>query len=515
MLATISRPNLYLINRAASSQTEKAQQPAPKEDAPPPDLEDRLDEAIARAIPQIEGALKPVHDLTKDVDLTLRDNKEVSQTLGDFSQGVHMMGSSVHPFKNHKEMVEAWLGATEFHRFTDSRNPAPLLPGLRMKAVQDLVNSDKYTVVHTTAPPDWRGQAQAPKFTSIRTDYETTEKVPLDIIYLLEDEDHNHIMVQMNGGRLSVVAHNDQRELVDEFYETLDTEIKENNFYKNKILQFNGYLDFQDGLKKTPVTWDDIALPEISEQLIRSNTVDFLENLDAYKKNVKFPNRNLLMAGPPGTGKSMVNDILMQQLEGEATFIHVTSKSLTGPGAVAGIFDAAREMQPAVVILEDLDMLGATGRDDNTRRSSLNEMLNQLSGVFDNTGLVVIGSTNAASQFDHAMLRPLRFSNVIPMPLPDAEVRANILEKITRKLNLAADVDLAALAARTEEFTGAGLTELKEMAVQSAIEGGSFHEGNKVLLRNEDFEKGLEIIRLKKEYLEQIKRDEREQPPEN
>lgn len=504
MLAVSHRPRINHLTLVKASSAPKAEKP--QEETPPPSLGDQISEAIDKALPQIESALKPVNDVVKDTDLTLRENKGVSDTLGGFAQGVHQLGRALHPFKNHNEMVEAWIGATEFHRFTESRNPAPMMPALRLKGVEEVCRN-QYKVVHTVAPPDWDGTVQGPKYTTVKVDYDKTARVPVDAIYLLEDEDQNHLMVQLAGGRLSVVGHNDQRELVETFYDRLDTWMGENNFYKNKVLTFHGTLDFQEGLKDTPVNWDDIALVPGSEELIKSNTVDFFRNLEAYKKNTKFPNRNLLMAGPPGTGKSMVNDILMQELEGEVTFIHVTSKSLGGPNSVAGIFEAAREMSPAVIVVEDLDMLGATGRNDNTRRNTLNEMLNQVSGVFDNTGLVVIGSTNAASQFDQAMLRPLRFSNVIPMPLPDQEVRQQILQKITRKLHMSPEVDLANLAERTDKFTGAGLTELKELAIQSAIEDRSFHEGNKVLLRVQDWEDGLETIRLKNEYLERVRRE--------
>ncbi len=488
---------------------------APVKAAPQPQtpeqIEDRLDKAIADALPQIQGAIQPVKDMTEGIDLTLRQNKQTSNQLGEFGQGVHSLGQAVHPFKNHGEMVEAWLGATEFHRFSDARNPAPMMPALKLKGVLDVCSKD-YKIVHTVAPPDWRGQAQAPKYTQVRTDYDKTETVPLDVIYLLEDDKQNHIIVQLNDGRLSVVAHNDQKNLVDEFYGKVDNWIEKNNFYKNKVLSYNGYLEFQDGLKECKTTWADIALPPASEELIRSNTTEFFKNIDLYKKNGKFANRNLLMAGPPGTGKSMVNDILMQELQGKVTFIHVTSKSLGGAESVAGIFEAAREMSPAVIVLEDLDMLGATNRNDNARRGTLNEMLNQLSGVFDNTGLVVMGSTNAASQFDEAMLRPLRFSTVVPMPLPNAEIRENILKKITRNIALDGTVDLKGLAERTDKYSGAGLTELKELAIQAAIEGHSFAEGKKVLLRGEDFEHALDVIKIKQQYLADAQHDG-EPPP--
>jgi ATP-dependent 26S proteasome regulatory subunit len=491
-------------------------QPAPVEPAPQPTpapIEDQLDKAIERAVPQVEKALEPIHNLTDNVDLTLRANKATSQKLAQFGNQVHEVGVELHPFKNHNEMVEAWLGATEFHRFSDARDPAPLMPAVSLKAVEE-VCSKNYKIVHTTAPPDWQGHAQAPKYTQIRTDYDKKETVPLSVIYLLEDDQKNHLIVQLQEGQLSVLAHNDQKQLVDDFYSKVGNWIDQNNFYKNKVLTYEGVLDFQDGLKSSQTTWADIALPQESENLIKSNTVDFFANLDMYKNNGRFANRNLLMAGPPGTGKSMVNDILMQELQGKVTFIYVTSKSLTGPEAVAGIFGAARQMSPAVVVVEDLDMLGATDRNDNGRRNVLNEMLNQISGVFDNTGLAVIGSTNTVSQFDEAMLRPLRFSTVVPMPLPDQALRQRILEKVTRHLALAPDVDLPGLAARTDKFSGAGLTEMKELAVQSAIHGGSFASPNHVLLRAQDFDHALDVIHLKQQYIDDArKHDPINHPP--
>jgi ATP-dependent 26S proteasome regulatory subunit len=489
---------------AAPPRPAAAPAPAP---SPAKTREEQIDEAIAKATPVIDDAVARVDRLTEGVDLTERKNRETSDKLAQFSSQVHEAGVQLHPFRSHDEMVGAWLGATEFHRFSDSRNPAPMMPAVVLKGVLDVCQK-QYKLVHTTAPPDWQGHAQAPKYTQVRTDYDKTEKVPQDVIYLLEDEKQNHIMVQVQGGQLSVFAHNDQKELVDQFYDKLDTWVSKNNFYKNKVLTYDGYLEFQDGLKTSNVGWNDIALVPGSEELIKNNTVDFFNNLDLYKENGKFANRNLLMAGPPGTGKSMVNDILMRELKDKVTFIYVTSKSLTGPGAVAGIFDAARKMNPAVVVVEDLDMLGATGRDNNSRRNVLNEMLNQISGVFDNTGLVVIGSTNTVTQFDEAMLRPLRFSTVVPMPLPDEGTRRRILDKVTHKLALDKDVDLDGLAKQTEGFSGAGITEMKELAVQSAIHNGSFIDGKHVLLRAQDFAYALDEIHLKQDYLDQARKNE-------
>lgn len=514
MQVAVSR-NLHHIHRPAST---KPAAPAPK---PESEIEDRLGEAIERAQPQIVGAIAPIAELIKGVEMTDPENKEISAKVSEFANRVRVLGAQTHPFTSYNNMVEAWLGATPFNQTSETREVAPLLPGLKFKSVHDIVSKD-YKVVHAVAAEGWRKTIVAPKFSQIRTDYKNYESIPTEVTYLVEDKDKNRLIVELrkewaNGPiNLTVFSHGDQPELVEEFYGKVDTWVEENNFYKNKVLKYveppmaPPYMDFQDDLKEKPTDWDDIALPEASEELIRSNTTEFLENLEIYKENGKFANRNLLLAGPPGTGKSMVNDILISELKDDATFVYVTSKSISSSGSISGIFEAARMLGPSVILMEDLDLVGSTDRNSNSRKGILNELLNQLSGVYDNTGLVVLGSTNQASAFDHAMLRPLRFSTIVPMPPPSPELRREILEKITAKINLAEDVSLDDLAARTEDFTGAGLTELKEMAVQKAIETGSTDAEGMAVVAQSHFDRALELIELKKEYMERLRREEQE-----
>jgi ATP-dependent 26S proteasome regulatory subunit len=495
---------------------------------PPPErnLEERVSQAIGSSIPRISEAMKPVADLVKGVEMTRPENKEIASKVSEFSNTVRVLGAQSHPFTSYENMLESWLGATPFHQSSQTREVARLLPGLKYKGVHDVVNQD-YKVLHAVAAEGWNKKIVAPKFSRIRTDYNSYESIPTEVVYLVEDENKNRLVVELRREwpsrppQLTVFAHNAQPELIDTFYEKLTSYVDKNNFYKNKVLHYveppmaSPYMDFQDGLREKATTWNDIALPEKSEELIKTNTVEFLDNLDVYRENGKFANRNLLLAGPPGTGKSMVNDILMTELKNEATFVYVTSKSVNSSDSISGIFDAARMLSPSVVLMEDLDLVGGTNRDDASRQTLLNELLNQLSGVYDNTGMVVIGSTNQASAFDHAMLRPLRFSTIVPMPLPSPELRKTILSRITTGMKMARDVNLEDIAARAEDFTGAGLTELKEMAIQQAIERGSVDNEGIALVRAVDFDRSLELIRLKKEYMEQLRRDEQgEQGPQ-
>ncbi len=493
---------------------------------PPPqqNFNDRLDQQINNSRPEIISAVQSVAEVTAGLELTSPELKKVADKVSAFSEKVKIMGSQIHPFVDYPSMLESWLGATTFKQSSETRDIAPLLPGLKFKGVHEVVSND-YKVVHAVAAEGWNKEIVSPKFSRIRTDYDTYESIPTEVIYLVEDKQGNRLTVELRREWpseppvLTVFAHQDQQELVGEFYDKLNSWVDKNNFYKNKVLHYveppmgPPYMEFQDGLKTKPTTWADIALTPQAEQLIKSNTVEFFQNLETYKENGKFANRNLLLAGPPGTGKSMINDILIQDLKDQVTFVYVTSKSLHNAGSVSGIFDAARMLGPSVVLMEDMDLVGSTARDGNARKDILNELLNQLSGVYDNTGMVVMGSTNQASAFDEALLRPLRFSTIVPMGLPDRDRREAILRKITANVKLADDVSLATLADRTDKFSGAGLTELKEMAIQAAIEGNSVDAEGLATVAAAHFDHALEIIRLKKEYMDQLKEDEKPPTP--
>lgn len=481
--------------------------------------QDQLNQAIEQAQDTVGQALSPVFIAKKGLNFTQTENLPVGEKLLGYSQDVQVEAAKLHPLGSYENMLVSHLNATGVDQTKQSRLIAPMLPGLQFKATNEVI-AKHYKVKNVAATEGYYNTIVAPKTTRIQTDYDKFESVTSEAVWMLEDEHGNNLIAELKRESpwdpitLNVFAHKDQKELVDKFYGQVDDWCKENNYYKNKVLEYvqtmdGEYLTFKEGLKHKAVTWDDISIPTRHKESLQNNTVNFFDNLDIYKKNGKYANRNILLPGPPGTGKSMVNDILFTELKGEVTFIHVTSKSLQNPEAVAGIFDAARMLQPCGVIFEDLDLVGSTERNNNgTRKDVLNEMLNQMSGVYDNTGLVVLGSTNRADAFDAAMLRPLRFSTIIPMELPDKELREKILRNITKSINLAQDVNLASLAERTPEFSGAGLTELKEMAVQHAIETGSVDANRKVLLRAQDFDKGLEIIALKKEYLEKMKEEQ-------
>lgn len=461
---------------------------------------------IEKASKDIHDALDPVIDMAKKIDLTSLGNRETSNILKNFSDEVKNAATKVRPFKSYDEMLNIWLGATQFQRVSTESNVASHFSvSLMYKAVDEVISSDYKVCNKTGINPNY--DIVSPEYFSFKIDYNKEESLPTNMLYLLEDKKGSHLIVDFSRNTLTVHSHKDQEELIGQFYDKVKNWIKNNNFFKNKVLQLKGSLEFMEDLKEKKTTWNDIALSKQSEALIKSNTVDFIKNLDIYKENGKHACRNILLSGPPGTGKSMVSDILINELKDKVSFIYVTAKSVPNAEKVSTVFKAARNLSPSIVIMEDLDLIGSVDRYSSSRQDILNELLNQLSGVYDNTGVVVVGTTNQPNVFDEALLRPLRFSTIVPMLLPDKELRESILKKNTRDLQLAPDVNLTQLAEVTEGFSGAGLTELKELAIQNAIETGSMDKDEKVHLEDRHFKQALETIEIKKRYQEESMED--------
>jgi len=212
----------------------------PKDDETPPEP---LDKAIAEAQPAIAEAVAPVLALTQGIEMTAPENKAIADKVSAFSERVRVMGAEVHPFVSYESMFEAWLGASPFHQSSETRDVAPLLPGLKYKGVHEVV-SQNYKVVHAVAAEGWNKSIVAPKFSRIRTDYDKAESIPTEVIYLCEDPKGNRLVVEMRREwsnqppTLTVFAHDNQPQLITEFYDKLNDWTGQNNFYKNKVLQY-------------------------------------------------------------------------------------------------------------------------------------------------------------------------------------------------------------------------------------------------------------------------------------
>jgi ATP-dependent metalloprotease len=209
---------------------------------------------------------------------------------------------------------------------------------------------------------------------------------------------------------------------------------------------------------------------EAKEEL--TDVVDFLKNPDKYNKLGGRLPKGVLLVGPPGTGKTL----LARACAGEAgvPFFYMSGSEFdevyVGVGAkrVRELFTAARSKAPAIVFIDELDAIGGKrkSRDANYHRQTLNQLLNDLDGFDQSTGVIFIAATNHPELLDKALTRPGRFDRHVQVELPDVGGRLAILKYHTKKIRLSPDIDLSSIARGTPGFSGA---ELENVANSAAI----------------------------------------------
>ncbi|KAK5656235.1 hypothetical protein OQA88_4996 [Cercophora sp. LCS_1] len=198
--------------------------------------------------------------------------------------------------------------------------------------------------------------------------------------------------------------------------------------------------------------------------------VDFLRNPDRFNSlGGKMP-KGVLFVGPPGTGKTL----LARAVAGEAgvPFFFVSGSEFdeiyVGVGAkrVRELFAAAKAKAPSIIFIDELDAIGGRrrSRDASYMRQTLNQLLTEMDGFDQNSGVIVMGATNFPDALDEALTRPGRFDRHVTVSLPDVRGRIDILAHHAKKIKAAADVNLQAIASRTPGLSGADLENIVNIA---------------------------------------------------
>lgn len=230
------------------------------------------------------------------------------------------------------------------------------------------------------------------------------------------------------------------------------------------------------------VSFNDVAgIDEVEDQI--TEVVDFLGNPDKYRRLGARAPKGVLLAGAPGTGKTL----LARATAGEAgvPFFSASASEfiemIVGVGAqrVRQLFEEARKVAPSIIFIDEIDTIGRArggamsmgGHDE--REQTLNQILTEMDGFSGSEGVVVMAATNRPEILDPALLRPGRFDRTIQVSAPDAKGRAQILAVHVRQVPLLADVDLEALARMTPGMTGADLANLVNEAALLAAKTGS------------------------------------------
>ena len=236
--------------------------------------------------------------------------------------------------------------------------------------------------------------------------------------------------------------------------------------------------------RELKTTFADVAgVEEAKAELVE--VVDFLKNPKKYQRLGGRIPKGVLLVGPPGTGKTL----LARAVAGEADvpFFFLSGSEFVemfvgvGAARVRDLFEQAKEKAPCIIFIDELDAIGKTragatglmgGHDE--REQTLNQILAEMDGFDSSKGVIIMAATNRPEVLDPALLRAGRFDRQVVVDRPDVKGREAILRVHARNVQLAPEVDLRVLAARTPGMAGADLANLiNEAALLAARKGKS------------------------------------------
>ena len=255
--------------------------------------------------------------------------------------------------------------------------------------------------------------------------------------------------------------------------------MKQANSANNQSMSFGKSRAKLYGPDKKKVLFKDVAGNESAKQDL-TEIVDFLKNPKKYEKlGAKIP-RGVLLAGDPGTGKTL----MARAVAGEANvpFFSISgsefAEMFVGVGAsrVRDLFSKAKKNAPSIIFIDEIDAVahkrdarGGAGREDE---QTLNQILVEMDGFDNDSGVIVMAATNRVDMLDKALLRPGRFDRHVNVTLPERKDRLEILKVHFKGKPVEEDVDLESLAKKTAGSSGADLANIaNEAAITAAREG--------------------------------------------
>ena len=244
------------------------------------------------------------------------------------------------------------------------------------------------------------------------------------------------------------------------------------------------------------VTFADVAGCDEAKEEVQE-IVDYLKAPSRYQSLGGRVPRGILLAGSPGTGKTL----LAKAIAGEAgvPFFSISGSDFVemfvgvGASRVRDMFEQAKKNAPCIIFIDEIDAVGrqrgaGLGGGNDEREQTLNQLLVEMDGFESNQTVIVIAATNRPDVLDPALQRPGRFDRQVVVPLPDIRGREQILKVHAKKVPLDASVDLGSLARGTPGFSGADLANLVN---EAALFAG---RRNKTKVDQSDFEDAKDKI---------------------
>ena len=270
----------------------------------------------------------------------------------------------------------------------------------------------------------------------------------------------------------------------------------------------------EDGVHMTPVeaitstvTFDEVAgIKDVKEEL--EEIIDFLKEPQKYRNlGIRLP-KGVLLVGPPGVGKTLISKAVAGEAgapffyQSGASFVHI----YVGMGAkrVSELFSKAKQSAPSIIFIDEIDAVGKSRGEfrNDEREATLNQLLTEMDGFEDSSGVIVIGATNKIEMLDEALLRAGRFDRRIHISLPDLEERAKTLELYLA--NKPHEVNIEEVARMTVGFNSAALDTLTNEAAIHAM------RDSRRIIETSDFEAVKEKVLFGKRKILSFTDEERE-----
>ena len=251
------------------------------------------------------------------------------------------------------------------------------------------------------------------------------------------------------------------------------------------------YVQSTQGIHFSDVAGEDEAKENLQE------IVNYLHDPGKYQEIGASMPKGILLVGPPGTGKTMLAKAVAG--ESQVPFFSISGSEFVemfvgmGASKVRDLFSQAKEKAPCIVFIDEIDAIGQKrsggqygGNDE--REQTLNQLLTEMDGFDDNSGVIILAATNRPESLDPALTRPGRFDRRVPVELPDLKGREEILKVHARKIKLAENVDFSTVARMASGASGAELANIvNEAALRAVRDGRGF-------ATQEDLQESVEVV---------------------